>query len=199
MCHAGTVIALAVTELIVTAKAIIAAALEVPAADIEFEAGLFRLPMHNESLNWFEVADLIVRHGLEALWPGLRVVQDNEMHTPVFPNGCAVCEVEVDPETGAVEFCSYVAVDDVGRAINPLILHGQTHGSVAQGVGQALSEWCHIDTDSGQPNMGSLMDYAIPRAGDIPDITVALHEVLSPTNPLGLSLAVKGQQRPRSR
>ena len=86
MRHAGTVIALAVTELIVTAKAIIAEALEVPAADIEFEAGLFRLPMHNESLNWFEVADLIVRHGLEALWPkGLRVVQDNEMHTPVFP------------------------------------------------------------------------------------------------------------------
>ena len=118
------------------------------------------------------------------------------MQTPVFPNGCAVCEVEVDPETGAVQLCTYVAVDDVGRAINPLILHGQTHGSVAQGVGQALSEWCHIDGESGQPYMGSLMDYAIPRAGDIPDITVALHEVLSPTNPLGIKSGGEGATTP---
>ena len=197
MRHAGTVIALAVTELIATAKAVVARARDLPIADIEFDTGLFRLPQHNETLNWFEVADLIVRHRLEASWPkGLRVVQDNEMHTPVFPNGCAVCEVEVDPETGAVQLCTYVAVDDVGRAINPLILHGQTHGSVAQGVGQALSEWCHIDGDSGQPNMGSLMDYAIPRADDIPDITVALHEVLSPTNPLGIKSGGEGATTP---
>src|SRR3984893_13754201 len=80
----------------------------------------------------------------------LAVTTDNEMHDPVFPNGCAVCEVEVDPETGLVEIARYSVVDDVGRCINPLIVHGQTHGGVAQGVGEAMWEECVVDPDSGQ-------------------------------------------------
>ena len=95
-----------------------------------------------------------------------------------------------------MELCGVFAVDDVGRAINPLILHGQTHGSVAQGVGQALSEWCHIDTDSGQPNMGIAHGLRNPAGGDIPDITVALHEVLYLTNPLGIKSGGEGATTP---
>ncbi len=76
---------------------------------------------------------------------------DNEMHDPVFPNGCAVCEVEIDPETGMVEIARYSVVDDVGRCINPMIVHGQSHGGIAQGVGEAMWEECALDPASGQP------------------------------------------------
>ena len=90
------------------------------------------------------------------------------MHDPVFPNGCAICEVEVDPDTGAVRITRYASVDDVGRCINPLIVDGQTHGAIAQGVGQAMWERCYVEPDSGQPLVGSLMDYGMPRADTLP-------------------------------
>ena len=80
--------------------------------------------------------------------------------------GADVCEVEVDPDTGAVKVITYVAVDDVGRAVNPLIIHGQVHGGIAQGIGQALLEHAHYDPESGQMLAGSFMDYAMPRASD---------------------------------
>src|SRR3546814_15280540 len=86
------------------------------------------------------------------------------MHTPVFPNGAAVCEVEVDPDTGWVDITRYTSVDDVGRCINPLIVHGQTHGGIAQGVGQAMWELCYVDPHTGQPLAGSFMDYGMPRS-----------------------------------
>ena len=121
---------------------------------------------------------------------------DNEMHEPVFPNGCAVCEVEVDPETGWVDITRYAAVDDVGRCINPLIVHGQTHGGIAQGVGQAMWELCHIDPASGQPLMGSLMDYGMPRADNLPSFETEIVEVLSPTNPLGIKAGGEGGTTP---
>ena len=89
----------------------------------------------------------------DELKDGIAVVTDNEMHDPVFPNGCAICEVEIDPDTGALRITRYASVDDVGRCINPLIVHGQTHGGIAQGVGQALWEQCYIEPDSGQPLM----------------------------------------------
>jgi carbon-monoxide dehydrogenase large subunit len=114
------------------------------------------------------------------------------MHTPVFPNGCAACEVEVDTETGFVRITKYVAVDDVGRVINPLIVDGQTHGSIATGVGQALWEQCYIDPDSGQPLSGSFMDYGIPHADELPSFTTAFNEVPSPTNPLGVKSGGEG-------
>ena len=87
-----------------------------------------------------------------------------------WPNGCHVCEVEIDPETGQSVLVRYVAVDDVGRAVNPMIVHGQTMGAVAQGLGQALFEHCIYEHGSGQLLSGSLMDYSLPRAGDLPNI-----------------------------
>jgi len=127
---------------------------------------------------------------------GLAVVADNEMHDPVFPNGCAICECEVDPETGAVDVTRFTAVDDVGRCINPLIVHGQTHGGAAQGIGQAISETYHVDPETGQPHTGSLMDYAIPRADTLPSFSAEIVEVLSPTNPLGIKAAGEGATTP---
>jgi len=99
------------------------------------------------------------------------------MRVPVFPNGCHVCEVEIDAETGALALVRYAAVDDVGRAINPLIVDGQTHGGAAQGIGQALFEQCVFD-DDGQALSGSFMDYCVPRADDLPSFATAITERL---------------------
>ena len=93
-----------------------------------------------------------------------------------FPFGCAVCEVEIDPDTGKIEIARYTAIDDVGRAINPLILHGQTHGGIVQGVGQALWEHSHYDPETGQLLAGSMMDYAMPRAHMLPSFNTELSE-----------------------
>jgi len=120
------------------------------------------------------------------------VRRDNEMHTPVFPNGACVCEIEIDLETGGLDIVRYTTVDDVGRCINPLIVHGQTHGGIAQGVGQALWEQCAIDPSSGQPVNGSLMDYGMPRAHLLPSYATEIVEVLSPTNPLGIKAGGEG-------
>src|SRR5487761_838446 len=114
------------------------------------------------------------------------------MHDPVFPNGTAICEVEIDPETGEIVITRYACIDDVGRAINPLIVHGQTHGAIAQGVGQAMSERIYLDPDSGQPLTGSLMDYAMPRSDTLPSFDTGIAEVLSPTNPLGIKAGGEG-------
>ena len=113
-----------------------------------------------------------------------------------FPYGCAVCEVEIDPDTGALEIVRYSAVDDVGRAVNPMILHGQTHGAIAQGVGQALWEQVVVDPDSGQVMTGSFMDYAMPRADILPSFTTELMEVPSPSNPLGVRAGGEGGTTP---
>jgi aerobic carbon-monoxide dehydrogenase large subunit len=117
------------------------------------------------------------------------------MHDPVFPNGCAICECEVDPDTGAVAITRYAAVDDVGRCVNPLIVHGQTHGGIAQGVGQAMSELCTFDGD-GQPLAGSLMDYGLPRSADLPAFRTEIVEVLSPTNAFGIKAGGEGGTTP---
>jgi carbon-monoxide dehydrogenase large subunit len=114
------------------------------------------------------------------------------MHTQVFPNGAQVCEIEVDPETGAMNITKYVAVDDVGRAINPLIVEGQTHGGAVQGIGQALLEQCAIDPKTGQPIFGSFMDYGMPRADHFPMFITELNQVPSPTNPLGVKAGGEG-------
>src|SRR5207245_7376083 len=126
---------------------------------------------------------------------GLAAAAEHEMHEPVFPNGCAICECEVDPATGAAAITRCTAVDDVGRCINPLIVHGQTHGGIAQGVGQALSELCATDA-AGQPLAGTLMDYALPRAADLPSFRSEIVEVLSPTNPLGIKAGGEGGTTP---
>src|SRR5262249_60953060 len=113
----------------------------------------------------------------------IMAASNTEMRGPVFRNGCAICEVEVDPDTGRVDITRYAAADDVGRCINPLIVHGQTHGGIAQGVGQAMWEQCVIEPDSGQPIIGSLMDYGLPRADPLPSFRTEIAPGLSPANP----------------
>ena len=145
MRHAGTVIAKAVPDLIAKGKAIAALVFNAPVDKVEWQDGRFSSPTSNRSFDFLELAKEAARLTLPPeLKDGLAVATDNEMHDPVFPNGCAICEVEIDPDTGAVELTRYAAVDDVGRCINPLIVHGQTHGGIAQGVGQAMWEQCSL-------------------------------------------------------
>src|SRR5439155_7080007 len=166
MRHAATVFSKAVKPLVEKGRQLAAFLDETDASEIEYADGRFE---GERSFTWFELARAAAAAILPAdLRGGLAVVTDNEMHDPVFPNGCAVCECEVDPETGAVEITRYASVDDVGRCINPLIVDGQTHGAIAQGIGEAMWELCHLDRASGQPLAGSLMDYALPRADVLP-------------------------------
>jgi carbon-monoxide dehydrogenase large subunit len=121
---------------------------------------------------------------------------DETINVAAFPYGCHVCEVEIEPETGCVEIVRHTTVDDVGRAVNPLIIHGQTHGGIAQGVGQALLEQCFYEAGSGQLISGSFMDYAMPRADVLPFYTTEISEVHSTTHPLGIRPAGEGGTTP---
>ena len=105
---------------------------------------------------------------------------------PTFPNGCHVCEAEIDPETGRIEIVRYLVVDDFGTVINPLLLRGQVHGGIAQGIGQGMLERCVYDADSGQLVTGTLTDYALPRAEDLPALEFSYNVVPCRTNPLGV-------------
>jgi carbon-monoxide dehydrogenase large subunit len=189
MRHAATLFAMAAPELIGKGKAVAAQILATTTDEIAFDDGRFAAPRSNRSFDFLELAHEAARLGLEG---ELAVVTDNEMHDPVFPNGCAVCEVEVDPETGWVDITRYTVVDDVGRCINPLIVHGQTHGGAAQGIGEAMWEECALDLASGQPLCGSFMDYGMPRSDNLPSFATEIVEVLSPTNPFGIKAGGEG-------
>jgi carbon-monoxide dehydrogenase large subunit len=115
---------------------------------------------------------------------------------PAFPTGCAVCELEIDPATGGTSVVRYSQVDDVGQAINPLIVHGQTHGGIAQGLGQALSEYLPVDADTGQVLGGSFMTYAVPRAADVPRFDIVLAEDPTSGNPLRIKGGGEGGTTP---
>jgi aerobic carbon-monoxide dehydrogenase large subunit len=160
--------------------------LEVAAADVEFREGRFAVKGTDRALGIFEVA---------AARP-LAASHTETLRVAGFPYGCQVCEVEVDPETGVVAIVRLAAVDDVGRAVNPLILHGQTHGGFAQGAGQALLEECRYDPETGQMLSASFMDYAMPRADHFPEFATELSEVPSPTNPLGIRAGGEGGTTP---
>jgi aerobic carbon-monoxide dehydrogenase large subunit len=193
MRHAATVFSRAAVDLIARGRDIAAAVTGVAPENVAFTDGRFVSRDTNLTFDFLELAAEAARHKLpEALKDGLSVVTDNEMHEPVFPNGTAICEVEIDPDTGATAITRYASIDDVGRCINPLIVHGQTHGAIAQGVGQAMSEQVYLDPDSGQPLTGSLMDYAMPRSDTLPSFDTGIAEVLSPTNPLGIKAGGEG-------
>lgn len=194
---AGTVIVKTADVLIERAKKLGAIVLEAAEADMEFGNGRVTVTGTDRSMDLFDLATAAVgRSDLpEDLRGGLSAIESNEMHTPVFPNGCHVCEVEIDPDTGAIDITRYAAVDDVGRAINPLIVDGQTHGGIVQGVGEAMWEECVFDR-SGQPLSGSFMDYGMPRADHFPSFATALNEVPSPTNPLGVKAGGEGGTTP---
>src|SRR5262245_1531239 len=193
MRHAATLFAKALPDLVARGKRVAAAILRSTPDQIEFDDGRFSARGTNRTFDFLELAEEAARHDLpQDLKGGIAVVTDHEMHDPVFPNGCAVCEVEVDPETGGIALTRYASVDDVGRCINPLIAHGQTHGAIVQGVGQALWEQCYVERESGQPLVGSLMDYGVPRADTVPPFVTEIAEVLSPTNPLGIKAGGEG-------
>jgi carbon-monoxide dehydrogenase large subunit len=197
MRHAATVFAKALPQLVDKGKQIAGVVLGVPPESVEFNDGCFGARGSNLTFDFLELAKEAAKEPIchqlpDELRDGIAVVTDNEMHDPVFPNGCAVCEVEVDPQTGQACITRYVSIDDVGRAINPLIVHGQTHGAIAQGIGQAMWELCHVEPDSGQPLAGSLMDYGLPRADTLPPFATEIAEVLSPTNPLGIKAGGEG-------
>jgi carbon-monoxide dehydrogenase large subunit len=158
----------------------------------------YRVAGTDREIGIFEVAAAAVtREDLpQDLQRPLAAISDQTLPVASFPYGTQVCEVEVDPETGEVEIVGYAAVDDVGRAINPLILDGQTHGGIAQGVGQALLESSHYDPASGQLLTASFMDYAVPRADVLPFPDTALSEVPAPSNRLGVRSGGEGGTTP---
>jgi carbon-monoxide dehydrogenase large subunit len=197
MRHAGTVFSLAATDLIERGKRIAAILLQTSPDKVAFADGRFRAPGVDRTFDFLDLAKAAARAELPGdLKDGVAVARDNEMHDPVFPNGCHVCEIEIDPDSGELEITRYAAVDDVGRCINPLIVEGQTRGGIVQGVGQALWEQCAIDSGSGQPVCGSLMDYGMPRSFHFPRFKTHIAEVLSPTNPLGIKAGGEGGTTP---
>jgi carbon-monoxide dehydrogenase large subunit len=194
---AVSVIGQATDDIIAKGRAIAGFLLEASEADIEFAAGRFRVAGTDRAIGIFDVAAAARRADLPPEFQGpLAGISDQTLPIASFPYGAQVCEVEVDPETGAVEIVGYAAVDDVGRAVNPLILHGQTHGGIAQGVGQALLEDCHYDPAGAQMLAASFMDYAMPRADHFPPLATALSEVPSPTNRLGVRSGGEGGTTP---
>lgn len=178
-------------------KAIAAHVLQARAEEVSFARGTFTAP-GGGSIGIFEVAEAAAN--LASLPLDLRGKLDGEGDVMVpegaYPSGCHICEVEVDPDTGQVELVRWSAVDDVGRAVNPFILHGQTVGAVAQGAGQALLEDCHYDPRSGQMLGASFMDYAMPRATTIPNVDGKLLEIPATSHRYGIRPGGEGGTTP---
>jgi carbon-monoxide dehydrogenase large subunit len=168
-------------------RKIAAAMMEVAEADVEFARQRFLVKGTDRSIGLFEAAAAAAGNGLPPDLRGPLVgICDQVMSIPSFAYTFAACEVEVDPETGAVEIIAYTSIDDCGRAVNPMLIHGQSHGGIAQGIGQALWEECFYDRGTAQLLSASLMDYAMPRADSLPLFRTEISEVPSTTNPLGM-------------
>jgi carbon-monoxide dehydrogenase large subunit len=195
---AGVVIGTATAQVLDRARAIAALEFDVAPDGLDFAEGRFSPRGSNRSLSLYEIAALALNSpklAPDARGP-LMAVGDEVAKHAAFPFGSHVCEVEIDPETGTLEIVGYVAVDDVGRAVNPLILHGQAHGAITQGLGQALSEISMYDEASGQLLAGSFMDYAMPRAPGVPHYTTIISEIPATTNALGIRAGGEGGTTP---
>jgi carbon-monoxide dehydrogenase large subunit len=183
----GNALKRAADAIVEKAKPMAAMMMEAAAGDIEFKDGSFRIVGTDRSLPLTDVAKAFYRPVF--LPPqfdvGLEASGTFAAEPPNYPNGCHICEVEIDPETGVVTLARYAAVDDVGKIMNQLLCEGQIHGGVAQGVGQALMELIVFDAE-GQLVTGSFQDYAMPRAEDFPDLVSELAEIPAKTNPLGV-------------
>jgi carbon-monoxide dehydrogenase large subunit len=169
----GVAAGAAADEVIEKGKKAAAAKLEAAASDIEYRNGEFRIAGTDRKVGLFQLGALEATH----------------TRTPpeyTYPNGCHICEVEIDPGSGDVQIVRYTVVDDFGRAVNPKLLEGQVHGGTVQGIGQALREHAVYDRESGQLLSGSFMDYAMPRATDLPALDCSFHHVPCTTNPLGV-------------
>jgi len=175
-----------VEAMLAKGKAIAATVLEAAESDIEYRDGRFSVVGTDRAISLFDLAERA-----KEMKKRSEIAEDldtkTSAETPLtFPNGCHIAEVEIDQATGALALVGYTAVDDCGRPLNPMIIEGQTHGAIAQGVGQALLERAVFDTSGGQLITGSFMDYAMPRADDLPLFKDAIHAVPARTNPLGV-------------
>jgi carbon-monoxide dehydrogenase large subunit len=183
----GSALWLAADKVIAKGQRIAAHLLEAAEADLRFAEGRFRVAGTDRAVTLTEVARAAFQParlppGLE---PGLYETGTFAPKQDTWPNGCHVCEVEIDVDTGAVAVVGYVVVDDVGTVVNPLTLKGQIHGGVAQGAGQALMEQVVYERESGQLLTASFMEYAMPRADTLPDVVVGSNPVPTALNPLG--------------
>src|ERR1700710_1021784 len=159
--------------------------MEAAEGDIEFAKGRFTIAGTDRSIDIMELSRRMREGKLPDGVPSSLDVDHTTKEVPsTFPNGCHVAEVEIDPDTGVVHIVRYTGVNDFGTIVNPMIVAGQMHGGVAQGIGQALMEEVSYD-ESGQPITGSFMDYAMPRAEDIPSMEVGDHPSPAKSNPLG--------------
>ncbi|MCV9997873.1 xanthine dehydrogenase family protein molybdopterin-binding subunit [Pararhizobium sp. YC-54] len=170
------------------AKKIAAHLMEADESDIVIENGELKVAGTDKALPWFQVAlAAYTAHNLPAgMEPGLKEGAFYDPSNFTFPAGCYICEVEVDPETGVTEIVQFVAADDFGNIINPMIVEGQVHGGIAQGIGQALLENVQYDPQNGQLITASYMDYAMPRADDLPSFKLSHQNTPCPSNPLGI-------------
>jgi carbon-monoxide dehydrogenase large subunit len=181
LCIGGSAVSLAVDKVIEKAKQVAAELLEAAVVDVAFDSGRFTIAGTDR---WVSLAE--VAHAAAAV-DGNELVESGEfVPTAVtFPNGTHICEVEIDPDTGVTDVVRYSAVEELGYVLNPMLVAGQTHGGVAQGVGQAMAEQIVHDPQSGQMLTASFMDYQMPRAADLPDIRMTTREVPTKVNPLG--------------
>jgi len=179
----GTAIVEASSRIIESARSLAAEALQASVNEIEFRDGRFGVSGTDSGIGLLALAAL---QG-DTEWPASRLDTrvTAKTDTPTFPNGCHLAEVEVDPEIGDVKLLHYVAADDVGRVLYERLARGQIHGGIAQGYGQAMRELARFDDETGQLLAGSFMDYALPRAADLPELDVAFTEIPCTTNPLG--------------
>jgi carbon-monoxide dehydrogenase large subunit len=196
---AGHLFTITRDEIIDKGKRIASHLLECAEADVEFFDGAFRVGGTDRSTGLFDVASAAndeAGHLPDDLKGPLRATSLIDKPMPAYPNGCHVAEVEIDPETGFVKLDRYTAVDDCGRVVNPMIVDGQVHGGIGQGVGQALWEEVAYDHESGQLLTGSFMDYTMPRADDLPMFTVGHNEVPTLTNRMGAKGGGEGGTTP---
>ncbi len=185
----GAAIMKALDKVIAKGKRIAAHLMEASAADIEFTDGKFTRAGSDKQVPFAQVAlAAYVPHNypLDKLEPGLNESAFYDPTNFTFPAGSHICEVEIDPDTGVTKIVDFTAVDDFGKIINPMIVEGQVHGGLAQGIGQALLEACIYDRETGQLLTGTYMDYAMPRADDLPSFKVATRETPCTHNPLGV-------------
>ena len=184
----GSALLLALREVLRQAREIACDALEVSDLDLDFTEGCFRVPGTDRGISLPEVARLAHESASLQKDSNHPLSAERRFHPvePTFPNGCHICEVEIDPQTGEVWIRRYTAVDDFGNEINPVLVDGQVHGGVAQGIGQAMMEQTCYDEASGQLYSGSLMDYRLPRADDVPGFVLARESHACLNNPLGV-------------
>jgi carbon-monoxide dehydrogenase large subunit len=183
----GSAVTRATEKIIERGRRIAAKMLEAAPEDVQLADGKFTVAGTDKGMAWGAVARTayVPRQLPQGMEPGFSETAAFTPPAVTFPNGTHVCEVEIDPDTGAVAITRYTVVDDVGRMVNPMLVKGQIHGGIVQGLGQGLFEDLTYDPATGQLLAGTFMDYAMPRADDVPGFEVDGHEVLTQVNPLG--------------